>query len=259
MTASSLADTHHIKTSNELASPNGTEQHMNTQNSQRRTRRVVAAIAALGLVALGSACSGQDLAESIAENQIENETGENIDLDFTDGGVAIQTEDGSMTVDADGNMVIESPEGSIVANVDGDGNVQMTGDDGQTVNINTEAGGDYQASSEDGQFTASSGGEVPDEFPSDIVIPVGFEVTTSSVMGDSETQIVSMTMTSASSVPDTVAALSGSLQAAGYTQESETTAGDSVFAAHSKGESQVVTTYNLDSDGDTVVGISVQT
>jgi hypothetical protein len=278
MTASILADNHHTHDANDLASSNGMEQNMNSQNSRRRNRRVVTAITALGLVALGSACSGEDLAESMIERQVESETGEDFDLNINAGCVSIRTEEGSMTCDEDGNVIIETPDGSAVMNVDDAGNIQMTGDDGESVDINTDADGNtiintpegsvvagvnedgnYEVSAEGGQFTASTGGDVPDEFPSDIAIPSGFEVVTSSVMGDSEMTIVSLTLKSSGSVPETVAALSASLEAAGYTEESNTTAADAVFAAHSKGESQVVTTYSLDADGVTLVGISVQT
>jgi len=276
MTASNFADSHHNTTSSELASSNPTEQHMNTQNSQRKLRRVATAIAALGLVALGTACSGDDLAESMIERQVEAETGENVDFDINDGGINIQTEDGSMTVDENGNMVIQSPEGSTVVNVDDAGNVQIDGVDGEgsmTVDangntiintpdgsmvINADDAGGMQISSEEGDFASSTGSEIPAEFPSDIAIPTGFTVITSSVMGDATSQIVSLTLTSTSSVPDSVTALASSLDAGGYTQESNTTAGDSVFAAYSKGDSQIILTLSLDGAGATVVGISVQ-
>lgn len=277
MTASEFAEEIPLHTSSELASSNGMEQHMNTRHNQR-TRRAITAIAALGLVTFGAACSGEDLAESMIERQVESETGENFDIDLNGGNcVSMQTDEGSITCDENGNMVIESPDGSAVVNMDDAGNIQMTGDNGEEVNIATDADGNtvinspegsvvanidadgtYEVTSEDGSYSATTGSELPAEFPSDIAIPAGFTITTSTVMGDASMKIVALTLTTTSSVQEAVAALSASLEAAGYTQNSSTDAGDSVFAAHSKGESEVVTTYSLDGDGATVVGISVQ-
>lgn len=214
---------------------------MNTHNDQRRIRRVAAAVAVLGLVALSSACSGEDIAESLAERQVEQETGENVDLDINDGGINIQTDEGSMTVDEDGNMVIESPEGSVVINADEDGNVE--------------------ASSEDGTYSASASGELPQEFPGDITIPDGFTVLNSSVMGDATMTLVSVGFGTDASVDDAGAAIAASLEAAGYTRQQFVDQDAMLYVTYLKGEQMATVTIADEASGSgqpTVVSLTVQ-
>lgn len=233
---------------------------MNTQNSQRRIGRVAATIAVLGLVALGTVCSGEDLAENIAERQIEQETGEDVDIDLNGECVSIQTEEGSMTCDENGNMVIQSPDGSAVVNVD-DGSLQVSGADGEDISINADADGNIQASSEDGTYTASASSELPDEFPSDIAIPDGFTVESSAVMGDATMSLISLGLGTDASVEDAGAALAASLEAAGYERQSFVDQAGMLYVTYAKGEEMVTLTVadQASSNGlNTTISLTVQ-
>ncbi|MDJ0768201.1 MAG: hypothetical protein QNJ12_05375 [Ilumatobacter sp.] len=120
-------------------------------------RRTWLAAAVAALVIAG--CSGEDIAENIVENQIESETGEDVDIDFDDGNVRFQSEDGEfeMRVDDEGNVSIEG------SGEDGDFSLQS--DDGETV-----------IESEDGSMTISEGADLPDGFPSDVPLPDDFTI-----------------------------------------------------------------------------------
>jgi hypothetical protein len=217
------------------------EQQMSTQNSQRRIGRVAASIAVLGLVALSTACSGEDLAENLAERQIEQETGGDVDIDLDGDCVSIETEEGSMTCDENGNMIIESPEGSVVINADGDGNIE--------------------ASSDDGTYTATAGSELPDEFPSDIAVPGGFTVLNSSVMGDATMKLVTVGFGTDASVDDAGAAINASLEAAGYTRQQSVDQNSMLYVTYLNGEETATVTVAEEASGtgqDTVVSMTVQ-
>ena len=75
----------------------------------KRTMQSVVAITALAMM---SGCSGDKIAENIAERQIEKETGGDADIDLSDGKISIETEDGAfqMSADEDGNVVIRSQD-----------------------------------------------------------------------------------------------------------------------------------------------------
>ncbi|HUF97001.1 MAG TPA: hypothetical protein VMM60_02655 [Ilumatobacter sp.] len=216
---------------------------MNTHNSQRTLRGFAVPLSVLGLVAFGAACSGDDLAESIVERQIEAETGDDVDFQINDGGMTFESEEGSMTVDADGNMIIESPEGSILVNADGDGNVEMIGEDGEST------------------YTATAGGDLPDEFPTDIAIPGGFILLDSSVMGDATMSLVTVAFGTNDSVDDAGTAITASLEAAGYERQQFVDQDSMLYITYLRGEETVTVTVADEPSGsgqDNVVSMVVQ-
>jgi hypothetical protein len=73
-------------------------------------KRTMQSVLAITAVAALSGCSGDKIAESIAERQIEKETGGDADIDLSDGKISIETEDGAfqMSADEDGNFVVKS-------------------------------------------------------------------------------------------------------------------------------------------------------
>lgn len=122
------------------------------------TMRVGIGVAAALLAT--SSCSGEDIAERIAENRIESETGEDVDIDFSDGEIRVETDEGTleMTTDEDGNVSIQA-EGD-------DGEFSIDSEDGVTV-----------METEDGTATLTDGGgELPEGFPSEIPLPDGIDI-----------------------------------------------------------------------------------
>lgn len=76
-------------------------------------RRIVLVAVTASVVLAG--CSGEDIAESVIERQLEAEGGGDVDLDLGDGDIRVETEDGTfeMTTGEDGEVTIrnESADG----------------------------------------------------------------------------------------------------------------------------------------------------
>lgn len=122
---------------------------------------------------LGAACGGGD--DSATERLIEEQTGENVEIDSEGGGMSIQTEDGSMSIDEDGNIVI-------------------TDDQGETITGNAGGeDGDFNIQSEDGEFSLDSGGEIPPEWPGDVPEPSGIAELTAATQSSADDLTISLT------------------------------------------------------------------
>lgn len=213
----------------------------------RRTMKGVLAIAALATV---SGCSGDKIAESIAERQIEKETGGDADIDLSDGKVSIETEDGAfeMSADEDGNVVIKSEDadGNEVVSIDsedgvteiqtedgdatitndGDGNVSIESDQGDAT-IETEDG-EVQIDTGDGTATFSSGGDLPDGFP-DLPLPDDMTIVMSQQSGTGDDEQFVVVSTAPGDWESYLDELTGFLDSNGYTQQSITRTPDGAF------------------------------
>jgi len=129
------------------------------RNIARGTLTVLGAVAlAIGVAGCGSS------SENSVEKLIESQSGGDVDVDLSgDDGFSIQTEDGSMSMDADGNFVITDADGSVV-----------------TGNAGTEDGS-FSAESDDGSFRVDASGEIPEEWPSDVPQPEGIDAASATV------------------------------------------------------------------------------
>ncbi|MCP3912936.1 MAG: hypothetical protein GY745_14620 [Actinomycetia bacterium] len=109
-------------------------------------------LATAPLLLLTAACSGEDVAENILEEAIENET------------------DGDVEIDDDGSITVETEEGTVSIDVDEDGgtiNIEGEGEDGeQTISVDSDEDGTVTVETDDGSTTMS--GEIPDGFPTDV-------------------------------------------------------------------------------------------
>ncbi len=167
----------------------------------------VTAVAGLALVATGC---GKSPSEFVAEKVIEEQTNGEVDVDFSDGGIAIETPDGDMNVGEDGSFTI-------------------TDQDGETVVGESDENGGFTVEGEDGSFTMSQGGEIPEEWPSDIPQPEGVSVTGSSVIDSGDASGITL----AGTVEDSASFMSdygSDLEAAGLEKSSEFTSGESMSA-----------------------------
>lgn len=138
-----------------------------TGASTRSGRRRLAGVAVVAVVGVAG-CSGEDIAERIAENRIEAEAGEDVDIDLDLDG---------------GNIRVETDEGTFEMNADGEGNVSIegSGTDGD-ISIDSDDGV-MVVEGEDGTATFTQGdGELPEGFPADIPLPDGLVIQLSQSM-----------------------------------------------------------------------------
>ncbi|MFP5488638.1 MAG: hypothetical protein ACLGHQ_10075, partial [Acidimicrobiia bacterium] len=190
-------------------------------------------IAALSVVAV-AACSTEDLAESAIERQLEAEGGGDVDLDLSNGGIRIESEDGSfeMSTDDDGDVTIrgEDVDGeTAVIEGSGDGIVVTDGDD---------------------TFVAGSGAELPADFPPDFPLPSATLTNVARTEADGQ-----VTFTLVFEAPGDVTVtsyeeLAAALTATGYATSFESSDGSSVSAQLSDGVTDVFFSGGYDPGDD---------
>lgn len=204
------------------------------------------ALTVVGLALVATACSGEDIAERIAENQIEKqieaEGGGDVDIDLDSGNFSVKTEDGEFSIqtDGDGNVSIQG------GGEDGDGSFTIESEDGETV-----------VESDDGTAVFTQGGELPEGFPSEIPVPNDFVVIYAQSASSDEGQGFSVAGTSSVPVADVTADTQAALDAAGYEQQQVTTTPDGSLLVYSGPSYDVMVAIGTGSDGETSVTMTV--
>jgi hypothetical protein len=169
-------------------------------------------VLALGAgVALAVASCGGNATESGIEKLIEQQAGGDIDLDFDNGsgGFSIDTEEGSMRMDADGNFVVTGPDGEVI-----------------TGNADSETGG-FAMESGDGSFRISDDGKIPEEWPSEIPQPSGYTVASSTIVGGGDGLAgITLVGSSAQGVVEFAETYGSTLASAGFEQTASYEADD---------------------------------
>jgi hypothetical protein len=224
--------------------------------------RTMTGVLAITAVVAMSACSSDKIAESIAERQIEKETGGDADIDLSDGQFSIETEDGAfqMSADEDGNVVVKSEDadGNEVVSIDsedgvteiqtedgdatitndGDGNVSVESDQGDaTISSND---GEVQIDTGDGTATFASGGELPDGFP-DLPMPDDMTIVLSQQSGSGADEQFVVVSTAPGDWESYLDEVTGFLESNGYTQQSITETPDGAYFLY------------VDADGTTLI------
>ena len=206
--------------------------------------RVVASRGAIGLALVAvvlAGCSGEDLAERIAEEAIERESGGDVDIDIGDGDVRIQTEDGELSIetDDDGNVSIRG-EGA-------DGDFSVDSEDGVTV---IESG--------DGETVISeSGSGLPDDFPDEVPLPDGFTPRFSQSVSDGADSGWVLGGEIDGDPTATADAYIARLEGAGFTQVQVTRTPDGVIFGYENGVYQVNGLSAEGGDGVTFMNLTV--
>lgn len=239
-----------------------------------KQRLVVTAGAAALVVSGATACSSAS--EEGIERLIESETGDDVELDLDGGGFSIDTDEGSITMDDEGNIVIEGQDGeTITGNVDvDDGSIDIESDEGSfsmesdedgsftiesdegTITGGSDEDGNFTIESDDGTFSIEEGGDIPDEWPTEVPTPDGLTIQSSSFMGDDESQVFTLTGTTSESRADAAGAYGAALESAGFDKTSEADFnGDVTLTFEDDTWAVVVGTTEI--DGETQVSVSL--
>lgn len=195
-------------------------------------RRIVLVAVTASVVLAG--CSGEDIAESVIERQLEAEGGGDVDLDLGDGDIRVETEDGTfeMTTGEDGEVTIrnESADGeTAVIEGDGDGLVVTDGED---------------------SFVAGSGAEVPDGFPADFPLPDATLVSSARMETDGAATYTLVFEAPGSIVVERFETMKAALTAAGYVVSFESSDGENLSAQLSDGATDVFFSGGYDGTDD---------
>ena len=213
-----------------------------------RTATCLLAAAVVALAA--SACSTDAAVQSLVENAIEGETGEDINLEFDsgDGSFSIDTRKGSISVDEDGNFVITDENGEVItgnasASV---GGIDISTDDG-SFSMEADEAGNVTMETEDETFSVGAITEVPDVWPSDVPKPSGIAIDRGRVFTNGQNVNVSVTGTTGDGAgwADSYGAV---LVGAGFVEQTTISSRDSVLIRFTRGFQEVVNIQALDND-----------
>lgn len=155
------------------------------------TRTALVASALAVTTACGAAAD--KIAEEGIERAIESDSGEDVEVDFDGQAFEIETDEGSIRMDADGNFVVEGPDGEVfTGQTDDDGNVRIESEDGSAT-IEAEAdGGNFTMTGEDGESFFGTHTGVPDQWPGDVPRPAGFDQGLATISINGETTLISI-------------------------------------------------------------------
>lgn len=204
-------------------------------------RRMYTGLVVVGVVAVGSGCGGDKLAEKLVEDRIEAEGGGDVDIDFDGGDLSIKTEDGEFSIktDSDGNVSVQG------SGQDGDGNFTIDSENGETV-----------FEGEDGTAVFSQNGDLPEDFPGEIPVPDHVTIVFAQSATSGEGTGYAIAGTTARSIGDVSAEMQSSLEANGFSQEQLTTTPDGSIMVY-RSASYVVTAIIGESSETTSLTLNV--
>lgn len=221
----------------------------------QRTIRILAASSALVLLSTGCGRiverATERATEEVVERAIESDTGEDVDVDFSDGEIRVESADGDITfnvdengvqiegTDADGNdfsldadesgVDIDSGDGSL--NIDDDGTFVATDENGEVVTGGADGEGGFVVESADGESVFSTSEGIPEEWPDDIPQPPGLTNVAGTYFAEGGESGIVVTGTAAGGLVESFEAYVLSLTMAGFTEESTFTQGDEAASA----------------------------
>lgn len=152
-----------------------------------RRARTAALAGALLFTTAGCGKIAEKASEKIVEKGIEAGTGAKVDIDGKTGGLSVETDEGSLTFDGDE--------------------------------------GGFRMETEDGSYRA--GTEMPDDWPSDIPLPPGFEVISGHETRDGDNETVSVTGSADGTPDDLMSIYTDGLS--GWSEANRSSMGDDSF------------------------------
>ena len=251
----------------------------------RTPARTVLAAVALAVVATG--CGNlveratEEAVERAVEEAVESDTGGNVDVEFNEDGISVESDEGDFSLsvdengveidgtDADGNdFSLDADEGGINAesedgtlDVDSDGTFTATDADGDVTTGEVSSDGDsvdFTVEGEDGDAVFTSGEGIPDQWPSDVPEPEGLDEIFGTYISDAGDANVIVTGSTGDSAEDAFDDYADRLTDAGFTEDTKINQGADFFSAtFTKGDTTVnVTTQASGDSTDVVIGVN---
>jgi len=159
----------------------------------------------------------ENLLEEGVEKAIENDSGEDVELDFNgEDGIRIETDEGTMTIDGEGNMVIVGEDGeTITAQATEDGVTVTDGDGEEVLNIDDDNG---QVTTESGEDSFTAGPGMPEQWPNAVPKPAGLEDVSGTTIVSNGNISISITGTSPGDAEGYFDEFASTLEDAGFTR-----------------------------------------
>ena len=243
--------------------------------------RTALATGLLAVVATGCGNLVERATEEAVERAVESDTGGDVDVEFNDDGISIESDEGDFNLsvdengveidgtDADGNdfsldadetgINAESDDGTF--DVDSDGTFTATDADGDvtTGEVSSDGDGvDFTVEGEDGNAVFTSGAGIPAEWPRDVPEPEGLDEIFGTYISDAGDENVVVTGTTGDSARDAFDDYAARLIDAGFTEDTKFNQGSEFYSAtFARGDTTVnVTTQASGDSTDVVIGIN---
>jgi hypothetical protein len=229
------------------------------------TRTTTAAALLAGASLALAACGDSSTSETAIEEILEQATGDDADIDLSDGEIKVQTEEGEVQIEfdeEDGSFEMSVDGSQVVdAQVDGEsGEINIATDDGEaTIDVDEDGEGSMEITGEDGETAIdvnTGSGEIPDDWPSGIPAPEDLAIEGSSTFASGDDIVVSVTGTADA---DWIENYGATVESAGLSESSRMETQESLNLFY-EGNGWVVTIFGTDSgDGqwDVVVSATV--
>jgi len=247
--------------------------------------RTTLAAAALALVATG--CGNlveratEEAVERAVEEAVEGDTGGDVDVEFNEDGISVESDEGDFSLsvdengveidgtDADGNdfsldadedgINAESEDGTL--DLDSDGTFTATDADGDVTTGEVSGDGDsidFTVEGEDGDSVFTSGEGIPDQWPSGVPEPEGLDEVFGTYIADGSDENVMVAGTTEASAKEAFDDYVDRLVDAGFNEESAFNQGDEYYSAtFAKGDTTVnVTTQGFDGSTDVLIAVN---
>ncbi len=245
-------------------------------------------ITALGIVVTtASGCAAitdrtsDEAVEEVVERAVENDSGEDVAIDFDDDGISIESDDGDLTLtadedgvqiegsDADGGdfsldadadgIELESDDGTGSLDIDQDGGFTVTGEDGEVFSGDVDTEGDdvgFTVEGEDGDAVFSSAEGIPEQWPTDIPRPEGLSDVTGTFFSEGDDLTIIATGTTTGDLADVFDAYTDALVGAGFEEESRFSQDGTAGGSYVRGDTTVsVTVQDVDGAIEMVVAL----
>jgi len=225
---------------------------------------------AVGAIAVATSGCGRLIeraTEEAVEQAIEADSGEDVEVDFSDGEIRVESDEGEITfsadeegvqidgVDADGNdfsvdadeggVQIESEDGTSL-DIEEDGTFVATDENGEVFTGEADGDGGFTVEGSNGEDIFATSAGIPEQWPSDVPEPEGLTDVTSAYFSEGDSLSIVVTGTVPGDLQDGFDRYSDELADAGFEEES----------TFSQGEDAVSATYIR---GDRRISVSVQT
>ncbi|WP_040494931.1 hypothetical protein [Ilumatobacter nonamiensis] len=234
-----------------------------------RARSTPIPLAIAALVALTAGCSqiAERATEEAVERAVESGSGDDVDIDFSDGEVSIESEEGNLTINADENGVeidgtdadgndfsLNADENGLEADsdeagsfdVDADGSFTATDEDGEVTTGDIDVDGenvDLDIDGVEGESVFNTGEGIPDQWPSGVPEPDGIDDVFGTYVAEAGEESFVVAGSADGSAEEVFDDYVGRLTEAGYEETSSANQGDQFrTATFANGESTVAVT-----------------
>ena len=243
------------------------------------TVHLALAVGAVAIAASGCGRLIERATEEAVEQAIESDSGEDVEIDFSDGELRVESDEGDITftadddgvqidgTDADGNdFSVDADESGVEIDSDGNGSLDVdedgtfvaTDEDGEVFTGSADADGGFTVEGSDGEAVFETSDGIPEQWPDDVPQPEGLGDVSGSYISDGDSLSIVVTGIASGDLREVFDDYKQRLEDAGFEEESTFTQGDDAASSTLvRGERRLsISIQSVDDGSEMVVAIS---